>query len=303
MPNMVGNSLSWGMYFLWYGNVKDLIASARGLQGKEKEKLPSSDYFFAAGASGVLTAVVTNPIWVIKTRMLSTARNTPGAYRSSLHGASELLKTEGLRGFYRGLTPSLLGVSHGAIQFMAYENLKNHWGLSRSGGKDGLTNRDYVFLSAVSKMFAGSITYPYQVVRARLQTYDAQTKYKGVVDVIKQVARHEGISGFYKGYDRLFRLSEISLTQILSQTRAKPSQGSPIDLRNFPGLRERKVLLATHACARRRRGTLEPGHGIEEQQPEATIHQEKRRKTRTTIADLHTTRSVQMHSRKRNIEH
>ncbi|KAG9971328.1 hypothetical protein KCU78_g23590, partial [Aureobasidium melanogenum] len=90
------------------------------------------------------------------------------------------------------------GVSHGAIQFMAYEQLKNHWSTSR-GGRDNLTNLDFLLLSAVSKMFAGSVTYPYQVVRARLQTYDADSRYKGVRDVVKQVFQKEGLKGFYKG--------------------------------------------------------------------------------------------------------
>jgi solute carrier family 25 folate transporter 32 len=82
---------------------------------------------------------------------------------------------------------------------MAYEQLKNHWSTSR-GGRDNLTNLDFLLLSAVSKMFAGSATYPYQVVRARLQTYDADSRYKGVRDVVKQVFQKEGLKGFYKGY-------------------------------------------------------------------------------------------------------
>lgn len=130
--------------------------------------------------------------------MLSTGRNTPGAYKTTVEGAKHIWNSEGVRGFYRGLVPSLLGVSHGAIQFMAYEQLKNHWAPSR-GGKDKLTNMDYLLLSAVSKMFAGSITYPYQVVRARLQIYDAKNKYQNARDVVKQVFKREGISGFYKG--------------------------------------------------------------------------------------------------------
>ncbi|KAI7315696.1 hypothetical protein KC315_g10992 [Hortaea werneckii] len=149
--------------------------------------------------SGILTAVFTNPIWVIKTRMLSTARNAPGAYRSIAHGSYELYRTEGVRGFYRGLLPSLFGVSHGAIQFMAYEQLKNKWALKRKGGQAGLTNFDFLYLSAASKMFAGSITYPYQVVRARLQLYDARERYKGAMDVVRQVFQREGVTGFYKG--------------------------------------------------------------------------------------------------------
>jgi solute carrier family 25 folate transporter 32 len=198
MPNMIGNSVSWALYFMWYGNIKDLVRAARASSTGEHE-LRSSDYFIASGVSGILTAVFTNPIWVIKTRMLSTAKSAPGAYTSIKHGTLELYRSEGIRGFYRGLLPSLFGVSHGAIQFMAYEQLKNRWAKSRVGGKEGLTNMDFLLLSAVSKMLAGSITYPYQVVRSRLQTYDASKKYRGAWDVIKQVMRKEGTIGFYKG--------------------------------------------------------------------------------------------------------
>lgn len=201
MPNMIGNSVSWALYFMWYGNIKDLVRAARQASsgGERVHALKSSDYFLASGISGVLTAVATNPIWVIKTRMLSTAKDAEGAYKSIAHGTSALYKAEGVKGFYRGLVPSLFGVSHGAIQFMAYEQLKNHWALSRKGGKEGLTNLDYLSLSAASKMFAGSITYPYQVVRSRLQTYDAAKKYNGVRDVVVQIYRKEGMRGFYKG--------------------------------------------------------------------------------------------------------
>lgn len=250
MPNMIGNSVSWGMYFMWYGEIKHLISSARGSHGKEN--LRSGDYFLASGASGILTAVVTNPIWVIKTRMLSTARDAPGAYRSISHGTYDLYRTEGLKGFYRGLLPSLFGVSHGAIQFMAYENLKNHWGMSRTGGKEGLTNMDYLYLSAVSKMFAGSITYPYQVVRARLQTYDAKARYSGAMDVVKQVWRNEGFAGFYKGYVSLMgNLHTSNCTNNISQTRTQPDQSAPIDLCDLPRIRKHKVLPPTHAPAGR----------------------------------------------------
>jgi len=48
-------------------------------------------------------------------------------------------------------------------------------------------------------MFAGCITYPYQVLRSRLQTYDAAIVYRGVIDVIVQIWRKEGVDGFYKG--------------------------------------------------------------------------------------------------------
>ncbi|KAJ9627303.1 mitochondrial FAD carrier protein flx1 [Taxawa tesnikishii (nom. ined.)] len=87
MPNMLGNSVSWALYFLWYGNIKDLIRSYRDT-GTGVGSLTSSDYFLASGASGILTAIFTNPIWVIKTRMLSTGRNTPAHTRQLWKGQS-----------------------------------------------------------------------------------------------------------------------------------------------------------------------------------------------------------------------
>lgn len=52
-------------------------------------------------------------------------------------------------------------------------------------------------MAAISKIFAVVATYPYQVVRARLQ--DQHNTYSGVFDVIHRTWRKEGVHGFYKG--------------------------------------------------------------------------------------------------------
>lgn len=195
-PNLVGNSLSWAFYFVWYDRIKYGIRSYRGF---DNGGLSYYDFFIASGTAGMLTAVATNPIWVIKTRMLSTSSSHPGAYTSILDGTRRLYQSEGLLGFYRGLVPSLFGVSHGALQFMAYEQLKIHRGHSLDGGKKDLGAADFMLLSGLAKVFAGSTTYPYQVVRARLQMYDAESTYKSARDVVAQVWRKEGLAGFYKG--------------------------------------------------------------------------------------------------------
>ena len=130
--------------------------------------------------------------------MLSTAAHQSGAYRSVSEGIRQILHHDGVRGFYRGILPSLLGVSHGAVQFMAYEQMKNYQRSSLGEGKS-LQNRDYILCSGISKAIAGTLTYPYQVVRSRLQSHNAEKEYRGIRDVVGQILRHEGAHGLYKG--------------------------------------------------------------------------------------------------------
>lgn len=85
-----------------------------------------------------------------------------------------IVREDGIRGLYRGVGPALLLTSHGAVQFAAYEEirlvdappwLKPLWMLSAG---------------AASKAVATTVTYPYQVIKARIQARDSV--YKGVLD-------------------------------------------------------------------------------------------------------------------------
>ncbi|RWV85122.1 hypothetical protein BHE74_00052848 [Ensete ventricosum] len=127
-----------------------------------------------------------------------------------------ILKEEGWKGLYRGIGPSLLLVTHGAIQFTAYEELRKlATYMKDKGGKANITDGDtllnsfdYAALGASSKLFAILFTYPYQaswsrsVVRSRLQqrpNIDGIPKYLDSWHVAKDTARFEGLGGFYRG--------------------------------------------------------------------------------------------------------
>ncbi len=85
---------------------------------------------------GSVILTMTNPIWVVKTRLcLKDTDAVPQhmRYKGLTDGLINLYRYEGLRGCYKGYFPGLLGVSHGALQFMFYEELKkaycNHYNI------------------------------------------------------------------------------------------------------------------------------------------------------------------------------
>ncbi|KAI1823167.1 mitochondrial folate carrier protein [Xylaria intraflava] len=213
-PNLLGNASSWASFFFFKARAEHAVRAIKGRSAGDRDReapLTPGDYFVASAAAGAFTQVLTNPIWVLKTRMLSSDRGAAGAYPGMWAGAAQLLRTEGWRGFYRGLGISLFGVSHGAVQFAVYDPLKQMYvtrrrraagAIHRPGdrGKQGMTNEATLIISSVSKLVAGAITYPYQVIRSRLQNYDADERFgRGIRGVVRRTWREEGWRGFYRG--------------------------------------------------------------------------------------------------------
>ncbi|XP_068093868.1 solute carrier family 25 member 32 [Hyperolius riggenbachi] len=195
-PNMWGAGASWGLYFFFYSAIK-----AYKKEGRAGNLSPTEHLLSAAGA-GALTMCFTNPIWVTKTRLIlqydSGVDPSKRQYRGMCHALATIYRHEGIPGLYRGFVPGLLGTSHGALQFMAYEELKLEYNKHLNRPSDTKLNTlEYITMAATSKIFAVAATYPYQVVRARLQ--DQHNRYSGVIDVIRRTWRKEGVGGFYKG--------------------------------------------------------------------------------------------------------
>jgi len=172
--------------------------------------MSSGAYLLCSAQASAVTAMMTNPIWVVKVRMFTTRADSPVAYRNLWHGLSSIYKTEGVPGLWRGTSLALFGVSNGAIQFMAYEKMKE-WGFKQKRRRfekegrimttqdDKLSNTSYTVMSGASKLLALTSTYPYQVVRSRIQNNATTHLYPTIPATIKRTWAAEGAKGFYRG--------------------------------------------------------------------------------------------------------
>ncbi|GAU87901.1 hypothetical protein RvY_00689 [Ramazzottius varieornatus] len=199
-PSILGSGTSWGIYFLIYNMTKDWMSTKADGTAQE---LGPGQHMLAAANAGILTLIPTNPIWVVKTRMClqyNKALDIPPEkqYKGMIDCFRKVYVHEGIKGLYKGFVPGMFGVSHGAVQFMVYEQLKRFANRQKKAGDEAkLGTFEYLSYAAISKLVAATTTYPYQVVRARIQ--DQHKHYNGIFDVIKRTWRREKLLGFYKG--------------------------------------------------------------------------------------------------------
>jgi solute carrier family 25 folate transporter 32 len=118
------------------------------------------------------------------------------------HAFQRIYAEEGVRGFYKGLLPSMFGIVHVAVQMPAYESLKTT--LARRRGLDDVDDLkviDIVAASIVSKFAGCAIAYPHEVVRTKLQRQRAGkiAIYDGVAHCVRSIVAEEGVRGLYRG--------------------------------------------------------------------------------------------------------
>ena len=217
-PAVCSVGVFWTVYFPCYDAAKERWAAACAL--------PLSSptvHVLAAGTAGCVTDVLTNPLWVVRTRLATQAlwrapaaaaaphrhrrrqrrraaaasAADAGAYRGMGDAFVRMAREEGVMSFFKGLKASLLGLSHIMIQFPLYERIK-----ADLEAREGEMRLQHVIAaSAASKLVASTITYPHEVIRARLQ-FDrgGELGYTGLGDAFAKTLRADGVGGLWQGF-------------------------------------------------------------------------------------------------------
>lgn len=186
--SLIGIAASNTVYFYWYSFLRE-----HAIAITQKKDLTAVESLGVSSMAGVINVLSTLPIWVVNTRMqLDTSK-------SLKQQLATVYKDEGIKGFYKGIVPSLILVSNPAVQFMVFERLKSI--LMSRGNRKRLSATDAFLLGALAKLVATLVTFPYLLVKSRLQAKGTQgvVKYAGFTDAVTKIFKADGILGFYKG--------------------------------------------------------------------------------------------------------
>ncbi|KAJ3005328.1 hypothetical protein HKX48_000737 [Thoreauomyces humboldtii] len=195
-----GIAVTQYVYYYWYELVKAALERAAGAG----RALTIAENMLTGAIAGAATASLTNPIWVVNTRQVVKNEDDNGkpVYRKqgTVETALKIFREDGLKGFWQGIFPALILVINPVIQFTVFERLKT-WLQTRRG--TALGGLDFFALGAISKLAATSLTYPYIVVKARMQLKqtDEAHRYKSVIDGFRKIIASEGVKGLYKGIE------------------------------------------------------------------------------------------------------
>jgi len=151
---------------------------------------------FCAAFAGCCQVVVTHPLWTINAMQKVKPED------DTLHTIKAIAHRDGIRGFWRGVTPALILVSNPIITWVVFEQLKKLLLLRKNGHNTLLQRREILALSALSKLASMIATFPYIVVKSRLQVQASQSApaYKGTLDCLLLIISTEGLQGLFKGF-------------------------------------------------------------------------------------------------------
>jgi adenine nucleotide transporter 17 len=171
--------------------------------GRASKKLTTIESMIAGAIAGSATVILTNPIWVVNTRMTARKQESeeealpgskPRKSPSTIGTLLALIRDEGAKSLFNGVIPALVLVINPILQYTIFEQLKNALEKKRR-----VRAIDAFYLGAFGKLMATTITYPYITVKSRMHVAGKDDAKGNMADRLRGIIKEEGWAGLYKG--------------------------------------------------------------------------------------------------------
>merc|ERR1712196_221138 len=134
----------------------------------------------------------------VKVRLQVQGRSAGKQYSGMLDAFTKIVANEGVvSGLFKGISPALLRqCTYGSTRLAMYDDIK-----AAFGHVEGQHFPIYKKVAAgmTCGALASAIFTPVDVVKVRMQADAAGTRYKGMLDAFRTIAKEEGVQGLYTG--------------------------------------------------------------------------------------------------------
>lgn len=161
-----------GIQLMSYDRFSGLILRERGAPPPSAGgRLTPGEKLAAGAAAGSLSVAATYPLDLLRAR-LAVQREAGGTdirFRGLWSGARAMYADGGARSFYRGMMPTLLGITpYAAISFATFGTLKQMLADERGGAEPAAWEK--LICGGIAGLAGQASTYPLDIVRRRMQT-------------------------------------------------------------------------------------------------------------------------------------
>ncbi|XP_034698231.1 mitochondrial arginine transporter BAC1 isoform X3 [Vitis riparia] len=169
------------------------------------EETSGSKEYVAGLLAGVATVVIGHPFDTVKVKLQKHNTEAHGMkYKNGLHCTARIVKSEGVRGLYRGATSSFLGMAfESSLLFGIYSRTKQKL-------QEGLQNtRPQPQVIIPSAAYSGAIISfvlcPSELVKCRMQVQGTDSlvpkssRYSSPLDCALKTMKTEGVTGIFRG--------------------------------------------------------------------------------------------------------
>ncbi|KAJ6412791.1 hypothetical protein OIU84_005774 [Salix udensis] len=217
-----------GLKGFWMGNLVNILRTApfkavnfcaydtyrkQLLRFSGNVETTNFERFIAGAGAGITATILCLPLDTIRTKIVAPGGEALGGVIGAFR---HMVQTEGFFSLYKGLVPSILSVApSGAVFYGVYDILKSAYLHSPEGQKrlqymshhgQELNALDQLELGPIRTLVYGAIagacaefaTYPFEVVRRRLQLQVQATKMSALATCVK-IIEQGGIPALYAG--------------------------------------------------------------------------------------------------------
>lgn len=164
------------LFFYAYNFLRKSRVKRRG----NPKHLPILDELGVGFFAGAFSKLVTTPLANVVTRKQTSS----GIASSTKSIAVNIYEERGYKGFWAGYTASLILTLNPSLTFFLFETLKRL--LIPRRKREGLMDAKITFLlAAMSKATASSVTYPFSLAKARLQTSSSLSNQQSRLNIEK----------------------------------------------------------------------------------------------------------------------